>query len=506
MFEDYFFDKRTTTTYQVFRLMKAHATTNFTINRLTQESGLSYSQTYNAYQEIMADVQEMYPGKPVTNTSEGFTQVAGPLTVDEYRFHLLNQSMAFRFFDYAFRTGAANVHQFCATTATSISTLRRRIAPFRRYMQGKEIRLDASTWAPDGSETQIRLLILTFYLLAYRGVGWPFSEAAFKKAKAAFDLLNQKRRGGLYTPTAVPNKQDLMILAIQAMRIRSGHVVSPSEQLPALFAPDDTSRQVYSTAHFPDLSPAALECERNHYDLCRMHYVSMRETLTAQDQIIMERLAVPDTPVHRFAQGLLDFLLAACDPSTPEARPENHAVLLANLHRIAFSYLNLDGRFATRLDFLNRDANEAKKGRLPALIREYFDQLQPEAVGALAEYYSTMYLQLYTVIAPDFPELNVDHQLKVTVIVDEGTFMSRDLFTFLKGLHYVKLIPPDAQKLPDVIITTLNTNGVLDRYYSAERLARVRVINWQLAPEQDDFYNLMNTLYKVRPQMLAARD
>lgn len=506
MFEDNFFDKRTTTTYQVFRLMKGHAENNFTINRLTQESGLTYSQTYNAYQEIMADLQQMYPSKRLPNGSASFTALVGQLTVDEYRFHLLNQSMAFRFFDYLFQTPAPNVHQFCAAADISISTLRRRIAPFRHYMASKGIHLDASTWTPQGAETQIRILILTFYILAYRGVGWPFSEQAFTSARQDFDVLNQRQPGIIYCAKAVPNKQDVLILAIQEMRIQAGHLILPTEQLPTLFAASKNAGQVFSAARFPALSDAERECERNYYDFCRMHYISMRETLNGQDQIILDRLATPNTPVHNFAQGLMDFLLAACDPETPESQAGSHNVLLANLHRLAFSFLTLHGTFAMRLDFLNPQVQEAKSGRLPALIRQYFDQLQPAAVGALADYYDAMALQLYTIIAPDFPELNVDHQLKVAVIVDEGTFMSRDLFTFLQGLHFVKIVSPDANKLPDVIITTLNTPGVLERYYTPERLAQVRVINWQLAPTQNDFFSLMDALYAVRPQVIAARD
>ncbi|WP_056989135.1 helix-turn-helix domain-containing protein [Lacticaseibacillus camelliae] len=506
MFEDHFFDKRTSTTYQVFRLMKAHAENNFTINRLTQESGLTYSQTYNANQEIMADLQQMYPSKKQPNGNASFTILVGQLTVDEYRFHLLNQSMAFRFFDYVFRTPAPNVHHFCASADISISTLRRRIAPFRRYMASKGVHLDASTWAPDGPETQIRILILTFYLLAYRGVGWPFSEEAFDTARRDFDLLNQPQQGAVYNATAVPNKQDVMVLAIQAMRIAGGHLIRPAEQLPTLFSASDNAAKVFAPSRFPALSEPALECERNYYDFCRMHYVSMRETLNGQDQLILDRLATPDTPIHNFAQGLMDFLLAACDPQSAEAKPEKHTVLLANLHRIAFSYLTLHGTFAMRLDFLNPQVQEAANGRLPTLIRQYFDQLEPAAVGELAGDYDAMYQQLYAVIAPDFPELNNDHQLKVAVIVDEGTFMSRDLFTFLKGLHFVKIVPPDASKLPDVIITTLNTSGVLSRYYTEARLAKVRVINWQLAPAQSDFFNLMDTLYAVRLQVVAKKD
>lgn len=467
MFEDSFFDKRTTTTYRVFRLMKAHSPNNFTINRLNEESGLTYSQTYNAYQEIMADLAQMYPSHIKHGSDVTFTELAGELSVDEYRFHLLNQSMAFRFFDYAFRAEAPDVHAFCQDAGISISTLRRRVAAFRHYMTAKGLRLNASTWAPEGPEAQLRILILTFYKLAYRGVGWPFSEREFKQARQMFAALNVAAPGSIHNATAVPNKQDVMLLAIQAHRIACGHFVTPSEQLPTV-AKSGAGSPVYNRAHFPQLSEPDLACERDYYDFCQMHYVSLRETLNGQDQTIMAYLrTIP--PVHEFAQGMLDFLLAACQEGTKEAAPHAHDVLLANLHRAAFSFLTLHGNFAMRLDFLNPEGEDATRGHLPDLIHEYFAQLEPEKVGALAGYYDTMAVQLYGIIAPDFPELNADHRLKVAVIVDHGTFMSRDLLTFLNGIHFVEIVSPNANILPDVIITTLNTTGVLDRYYSPAR-------------------------------------
>lgn len=504
MFEDYFFDKRTTTTYRVFRLMKAHSPNNFTINRLNEESGLTYSQTYNAYQEIMADLQQMYPSRTRHGSPVTFSELCGELTVDEYRFHLLNQSMAFQFFDYVFRTAKPDVHTFCVQAGISISTLRRRVAPFRHYMSKKGLHLDASTWAPEGPETQVRIMILTFYMLAYRGVGWPFSEQEFKQARQAFTVLNDEAPSTLAYTTAVPNKQDVMLLAIQCGRIAVGHVIGIGDQIPQI-TPDDAGSPFYTTANFPQLSAAAIRRERDYYDFCRMHYVSIRETLSGQDQTIMAYLKTLPA-VHHFAQGLLDYLLAACDQQTPEAERRKHDVLLANLHRLAFSYLTLHGDFATRLDFLDPEAQEAIHGHLPALIRQYFGQLDEADVGALAGYCETMAQQLYELIAPDFPELNSDHRLKVAVIVDHGTFMNRDLISFLHGIHYVELVPPDTNVIPDVIITTLNAPDVLNRYYSPSRLHHVKVINWQLVATEADFFNLMDTLYAVRPKVIAEKD
>lgn len=103
MFEAYFFDKRATINYRVYRVLKALQNTAFTVNKLSQEAQLSYSQTYNAFQDIMADLQTMSPKTVSTADEEAFNILAQNVSVDQYRFHLLNHSMAFAFFDYLFK-------------------------------------------------------------------------------------------------------------------------------------------------------------------------------------------------------------------------------------------------------------------------------------------------------------------------------------------------------------------------------------------------------------------
>ncbi len=67
MFEAYFFDKRATINYRVYRVLKALQNTNFTVNRLSQEAQLSYSQAYNAFQDIIADLQQLKAASPSTS-------------------------------------------------------------------------------------------------------------------------------------------------------------------------------------------------------------------------------------------------------------------------------------------------------------------------------------------------------------------------------------------------------------------------------------------------------
>ncbi|WP_461226832.1 helix-turn-helix domain-containing protein [Lacticaseibacillus suihuaensis] len=228
VFEDNFFDKRASTNYRVFRYLKALQDSSFTINRLAHESKLSYSQTYNAFQDIMVALQLMQHRAIADLNEADFRAVGGGVSVDTYRYHLLADTVAFRFFDQLFRSGGFDVHAFCQQEGISLPTLRRKIAPFKTYMAQCGVTMNAVTWALEGSELRVRLLLLTFYQLAFRGVGWPFGTRRFQQAKADFTAICTADPTWFAPGRAT--KLDLMVLAVQAMRLDNGHALAPNKR------------------------------------------------------------------------------------------------------------------------------------------------------------------------------------------------------------------------------------------------------------------------------------
>lgn len=328
MFESYFFDKRATINYRVFRVMKALEKTNFTINKLSQETGLSYSQTYNAFQDIMKDLQAIQaaPENADEELNEVvFQEIGAAVSVDQYRFHLLDQSMGFRFFEYLFKTPAPEVHQFCRDNDLSISTLRRRVDPFKQYIMKHGMHLNSSTWALEGPEMQIRMLILTFFMLAYRGNGWPFSEQAYRDNTAMFDEINGSDTAHWFAPRTSITKQDLLVLAIQNMRIAQGNVLTPNDKLALLFLDDEVRPLplIFTNEHFPNLSSPQLTAECEFYYFTRCHYLVFGGERTEADKWLTGHFANAAGPIGAFADGMLQSLTrhAQVTSRKPRSRP-----------------------------------------------------------------------------------------------------------------------------------------------------------------------------------------
>ncbi|WP_054722564.1 hypothetical protein [Lacticaseibacillus nasuensis] len=132
MFESYFFDKHMLTNYRVFRVMKALSTSSFTVTRLAEVVGLSYAQTYAAFQAIMKDLQSLGIVPETAVNEVTFQHIAKAITVDQYRLHLLDQSPSFNLFRYLF-THRCRMSMSSAPTITIIS---RRCADVRRPTSG----------------------------------------------------------------------------------------------------------------------------------------------------------------------------------------------------------------------------------------------------------------------------------------------------------------------------------------------------------------------------------
>jgi hypothetical protein len=319
----------------VYRVLKALQNTDFTVNRLSQEAQLSYSQAYNAFQDIMSDLQAMTDSTVPIADEVAFQKLGEAVTVDEYRFHLLKDSMAFNFFDYAFKADSPDVHEFCEQNDLSISTLRRRVEGFKVYLQSKGVTLNTSTWAPEGNELRIRMVLVNFFILAYRGVGWPFGDAHYHETVALAKQLHDCAPEAWFNRPEHDTKQDLLALGVQRLRLTQQHALPEIPRLLALTqAPDLADLPVV----LRPAAPADPVMESAYFYFSRIHFLSLQGHMTWTDQWLIDHFQRRADAVAHFADGLLAYLVTQAPSNTPDADVNGHELLRANLYRMAYSF------------------------------------------------------------------------------------------------------------------------------------------------------------------------
>ncbi|MDG3060487.1 MULTISPECIES: helix-turn-helix domain-containing protein [Lacticaseibacillus] len=499
MFEASFFDRHSLINYQLFRAMKTLPQTTISINALSRSTGLSYSQTYTAFQTVLVQLNKIIPDEAVDEAN--FTQFLKRVTLNQYRFALLKDSLPFEFFDDVFKNPHPDFHQFKENHQTSVSTLRRRITPFRDYLADNGVSLNSTTWAIEGDELHIRLAMFTFFMLAYRGAGWPFSADQEQQAKTLLTEINQVAPTFLLVPVQPMSKEALVVLAIQLMRIKAGHTLLPNRRMQLLFSEhDDLPDLIFTQSRFPNLSASELKAEKQFYYFMRMYFMTVTRQPQTLDRQIIDHFDETDNLVNRFVFGLLSHLNDQLKETDRQLIAESQ-VMIANLYRLSFNEYVLDGRFSQRIDFAQSPYEEADSSQLAAEIQRYLKKIpksMPESI--FADFPEPFVSGLYLLVKDNYPELNRDMQMVVNVLIEHDSFAKRDLLNFLDDLGFIRVVPPDAAVKPDLIITSLTKpKRVIPRLGHPFDPA-TPLITWMPEPTDLDYFNLYRRLKQLQRQ------
>lgn len=499
MFEASFFDRHSLTNYQLFRAMKTLPQTTLSINALSRATGLSYSQTYTAFQTVLVQLNQMIPAETIDEAN--FAQFLGNVTINQYRFALLKKSLPFVFFDDVFKNPHPDFHTFKEVHQTSVSTLRRRITPFRDYLADNGVNLNSTTWAIEGDELHIRLAMFTFFMLAYRGAGWPFSAEEEKQAKTLLTVINQTDPDFLLMPVEPMSKEALVVLAIQLMRIKQGHPLLPNRRMQLLFSGhEDLPDLIFTSEQFPNLSDSQLKAEKQFYYFMRLYFMTVTRQPQKIDRQLLTHFGETDNLVNRFVTGLVDHLNDQLKKTDRQPIAESQ-VMIANLYRLSFNEYVLNGRFSQRLDFAQSLYDEADSSTLATAIQRYLKQIpksMPESV--FADFPDQFISGLYLLVSDNYPELNHDMQMIVNVLIEHDSFAKRDLLDFLNDLGFIRVVPPVEAVKPDLIITSITKPKRVIPRLGHPFDPTTPLITWMPEPTDLDYFHLYQRLKQLQRQ------
>ncbi|WP_127849784.1 helix-turn-helix domain-containing protein [Lacticaseibacillus hulanensis] len=524
MFEAYFFDKHADTTYRLFKLLKSLNGAPFTINKLSKQLGLSYQQTYNAYQDIMADLRHMQANLEEHHTFTGedcvmnsmvkrstdavenaepenemsFNEVAEGIHVDNYRFHLLQNSLTFCFFDRVFKNDGINVTEFCRECGISMSTLRRRVEPFRDFLQNNRIQIDPGTWEIHGGELVIRQLLTSFYNEGYRGAGWPFTNVDRDQVKKVFNIINDASDNALgIDHLSVATKRNIITIGVQLMRMQQGHFFTVNPRLQLLLRNfGELDNLVFTQEYFPDYPESTLHAERNYYYCARIGQTIMSTQDTRASAQLREYLSSFNNPVDRFVTGLFDALTA--DLENPEAlHLRADKVLMTNMYKVVFLYYVMDGNFVKPSDFA--DTSELLESGAPLLkkITDYIEGLpKTDECHLFHRYLPAIAQSLFTVFIPELADFYTTPTLNVKLEMEAQSFITRDMLNYLRDSSTIRIMNSDTQEVPDLIITSVpNVTGMYDVLNGRPSVdSGVPTFYWGTDNHDADLYNLFKQL------------
>lgn len=499
LFEEIFLEKAGLQKFQMFRVLTAFDAANLTITDLSNKMGLSYQQSYNIFQELTEDIAAI-TGKSRAASKKALTTAGAlPVSVDDYRYRLLEDAVSFQFLDYLVQGNRPSVDRFCAERFISRSTLMRKTAQLRKFLTRYHLKLSLTTPGLTGDEKQIRLFLNAVYWLGCHGAKWPFTSVKLPVIRQQYEQLATAKSDPIGTI------QDLMFWALCRIRMSRGFVIDDCTRFDELFDGYGPFRPIiYDKKQFSALPSPVLRAETAFFYFFQNKTIQFGP-LTTNDEHLLDYLKGNDGETWQFLVGLSRHLSPyLTEPLQNNLR--NNDQLSLNVLRLTFSYYLLDGDYVKQADFFAASRMTYQQQHLRALIAGYVDDLpQSPTYLPLKRYKDTFVEMLFYLFVPYLQDFQWDENVKVKPLLETDNILNRRILEFLDNISIVQRLPDQAPlDSADLLITSL------DDFTAPASADFVQehpdgVFNWYIDATDTDYYQLYQKLYDLYLAKLVPR-
>lgn len=416
--------------------------TGITIADLAAQLDLTYQRTYNLFQELTADLAELYHKTP-NDMRNGLIQAA-PQTVSLalYTAQQFREATAWQFFDYVVQSYQPSLDGFCSEHFLSRSTLMRKTADLRAFLAHYQLKLVYPTLTFVGPEACIRLLLQQCYWQATQGAHWPFiaiSEPDLRRQYQQFPRLHQ-------SPLA--QHMDLYLLAVS--RIRMAHGLALDHQIAALLP---NANPYFTASQFPRLTSQQLVFENQF--IAFHQAVALRFgpiTLDAWTRR-KQRLTTATPMAAKVLAALQADLLNPSDPGYVALQTD--LGLQLNLLRVLACFLSLGSDYCKASDFDAPHQTSVRLNQVSMRVYTFVTNLpQTPEYQILHDAAHAFCRFVVYVLAPVINQTDPAVRLKVAVILEPNDILHRRLNGFLDNIGFVdRLKGPNALAQCDFLIT-----------------------------------------------------
>lgn len=482
-FEKLFLDSTDLQKFTLYRSIKTLDEQNFTINDLATKLNLSYQQAYTIFREMLADIEASSGELGALSDKRSLMRDNFSLTIDEYRLTLMEQSIQFQFVDYLLQAPNPTVDRFCQDRFISRSTLTRKTAALREFLQPFGLKLSFTVPGFVGDERRIRQFIFYFYWLSFHGVRWPIT--AIQPQHLSTDYQAQTHD----LNTELVDLQNMLFWGICRLRIVHGHVLEDWPNYDALFSGGDTTgATLYTKDLFPTLSDSQLKGESQFYrffQMSRFRYSPRRESWLEMYATIMGH----DNPVKTYVTQLGQFLDKHCRQDSPTMVTDD-APLMTNIIRIVSAYYLFDGPVVSAIDFYDQANNLYPLSACYQRLLAFHDRLPDKEFAFLKQNSDELARLLTFLLVSKFKLLTWGDTVECIVLLDEGSLAAHHVLNFLENMSMVHVMTPEEDiSHADVIVSFVN-----DVPLTKPKNCHQRVVNWHSHADFNDMIRLFTAV------------
>ncbi|MEI5994485.1 helix-turn-helix domain-containing protein [Candidatus Enterococcus mansonii] len=500
LYEELMMDSGMLTKFKIFKRIIRVNQSNISINRLSEELSLTYQQTSIVCTELNNDLAKILSNHPSILHKAGKVDSSKLLvTIDEYRYFLLQKSIPFQYILYFLNHDSPNIDDFCQRYFVSRSTVSRKMLPLKKHVKRFDLRFTYTEANLVGDERSVRVALFDALWLGTRGTIWPFKSVTIEEAEkitAAFAEYFPLSR------TYLGTKELTYFAAIFLCRTRKKMYVDYDNHYNFLM--DNNPYYDFERLN-KELGPRALPAKYSKSESSFIFFLAHYAPFYTLDDDPSLRQTLHDfstrpNPVYTFVQEFLDYAKSTILDKEPELLDK--PIIIGNLINITFTFYVL-GKPFPNLQLLVETPQKMSKTEqfLEQKLQHFFDEKAIEKDYKFIYTIKKPFISAFkSVLMPVYDQPKHSEHLKVGVAFEHNFTLVRMIYQFLNDLGFIDATPYQE-----------NLNDHYDLVISSSLLPRKKypelpLYFWDLSYGSKDLADLYKTLQQLFEKKNMVQD
>lgn len=442
LYEELMMDSGMLTKFKLFKRITQLNRSDISITQLADELSLNYQQTFIIINEINNDLAKIISTHPSILHKAGKIDSSKLLvTIDEYRYFLLQKSVPFQFILYFLNHDSPNIDDFCERYFVSRSTVSRKMLPLKKHVKQYNLRFTYTEANLVGDERAVRVALFDALWLGTRGTVWPFKNVAFEDAERLANAFSE------YFPlsrTYLGAKELTYFAAIFLCRTRKKMFVCYDARYDFLMMDNpyyDFERLNKELGPVQALPPKESKGESS-FIFFLAHYAPF---YTLEDDAslfqTLHDFSTRPNPVYELVQEFLEYAKVDIFKKEPEALDKS--IIVGNLLNIMFTFFVLRQPFPNlqKLVELPRKRKKADE-LLESKIQTFFDNKAKEKEYKFIYTIKSPLVKAFkSVLLPAYDKPKHSEHLSIGVAFEHNFLLVRRIYQFLNDLGFVDSAP-----------------------------------------------------------------
>lgn len=448
LYEELMFDASLLLRFNIFKYLNQANKQVLAISQLSEDLDLNYQQSVIELNEIDQELAEIRPNHETIMMRAGKINLENlNASVDEYRYHLLQQAVPFQFILYFLNEENPTIEKFCEKYFVSRSTVSRKIDKLKKYLKRFNIRFTYTEAGMSGDERLIRIALFDLLWLGTRGIETPLTVDQHQLNQ----LIATYQEYFPLSRTYFGSQEIKLFACILLIRINNKKFAKYDPRYNFLMK-DNPYYDFTSLRELIDVPMTTRQLKGESSFIYLLAHYSPFYTIR-DDQSMKQTIHDFDTrpnPINDFVSEFRTFAKKALFPDRPEVMDD--PLVVANLLNVSFGYFIFRQPFPTIIELISDPEEKQTRGEyiLFQNIQNFMQTIKDNPSYAFISSVHPMITRSFKrLLLPYFDQFPYAQNLRVGIALEHNAIFVRDLYRFLEDLRFIDAEPYDVSMKED---------------------------------------------------------